>query len=76
MTLAQLKKGETGIVTKTGGKNILRLRLLDMGLVPETAVTVTKLAPLGDPMEIFLRGYRLTLRIEDAKKIAVRLSEE
>ena len=54
----------------------LRCRLLDMGLIPGTAVSVRKIAPLGDPMEIRLRGYELTLRREDAKKIGVKAEGE
>ena len=48
------------------------MRLLDMGLIPKTKVEVRKTAPLGDPIEIQVRGYELTLRLEDAKRIAVR----
>ena len=50
----------------------LRCRLLDMGLIPRTEVTLQKIAPMGDPIQIRVRGYELTLRIEDAKKIEVR----
>ena len=50
---------------------MLRCRLLDMGLIPKTKVTVQRIAPMGDPMEIRLRGYELTLRLEDAAKIEV-----
>ena len=52
-----------------GGEGALRLRLLDMGLIPGTAVSVRKVAPLGDPIEIRIRGYELTLRLEDASYI-------
>ncbi len=54
-----------------GGSGALRHRLLDMGLTPRTAVRVERIAPMGDPMELYLRGYRLTLRKEDASKIEV-----
>ena len=54
-----------------GGEGILRCRLLDMGLIPKTKVTVQRIAPMGDPMEIRLRGYELTLRLEDAAKIEI-----
>lgn len=54
-----------------GGEGALRCRLLDMGLIPHTRVTLQKVAPMGDPIEIMVRGYELTLRIEDAKKIEV-----
>lgn len=69
MTLDQLKPGESGIILQTGGEGALRRRLLDMGLTPKTKITVRKVAPLGDPIELFLRGYVLTLRHEDAAKI-------
>ena len=59
-----------------GGKGELRCRLLDMGLIPKTRVTVTKVAPMGDPIEIQIRGYELTLRVHDAKKIEVREEAE
>ena len=66
MTLDELSVGHSGVITQVGGEGILRCRLLDMGLIPGTAVTVIKVAPMGDPIEIRLRGYELTLRKEDA----------
>lgn len=71
MTLDKLKIGETATITKVGGEGSLRLRLLDMGLIPRTKVTIYKVAPLGDPLEIHLRGYSLTIRLDDAKVIDV-----
>ena len=71
ITLDKLPLGQEGIIYKVGGEGILRRRLLDMGLTPRTRVMVRKRAPLGDPLEIFLRGYELTLRAEDAAKITV-----
>ena len=71
MTLDQLPVGATARISSVGGEGALRLRLLDMGLIPHTAVTVQKVAPMGDPIEIHVRGYELTLRVEDAKKIEV-----
>lgn len=71
MTLKSLPIGESAIITAVNGEGILRLRLLDMGLIPKTKVTVIKIAPMGDPMEIRLRGYELTLRLEDADKIEI-----
>ena len=71
MTLDQLQTGETGIIHSVGSHSAIRRRLLDMGLTPNTAVTIRKTAPLGDPIEIFLRGYALTLRKKDAKTIVV-----
>ena len=56
-----------------GGEGALRLRLLDMGLIPKTAVCVEKLAPLGDPIELRVRGYSLSLRKEDARNITVEV---
>ena len=75
MTLDMLKFGESGIIKSVGGEGELRLRLLDMGLIPKTKVMVRKMAPMGDPIEIHLRGYELTLRIEDAKKIEIESEE-
>lgn len=72
MTLSELGIGKTAIITSVGGEGALRLRLLDMGLIPKTAVTVVKVAPLGDPIELHLRGYELTIRLEDAAVIEVR----
>lgn len=76
MTLDLLPVGSTGVIKTVGGEGILRLRLLDMGLIPHTRVTVTKIAPMGDPMELELRGYVLTLRKEDAHNIEVEVSQE
>ena len=69
MTLAELSLGQRGIIQKVGGEGALRRRLLDMGLTPKTKVEVRKRAPMGDPIELFLRGYVLTIRLEDAAKI-------
>ena len=57
-----------------GGEGALRLRLLDMGVIPKTHITVTRIAPMGDPVEVFLRGYTLSLRLEDAAKVEVELA--
>lgn len=72
MTLKNLPVGKSGIITAVGGEGLLRCRLLDMGLIPRTVVTVQKIAPMGDPMEIRLRGYELTIRMEDADKIEIQ----
>ncbi len=74
MTLANLPIGREGKIKTVGGDGPLRCRLLDMGLIPGTLVTVRKVAPMGDPIEIHVRGYELTLRLEDAQKI--ELTEE
>lgn len=71
MTLDQVAIGQEVKITKVGGEGELRLRLLDMGLIPKTKVCVQKVAPMGDPIEIQLRGYELTIRKEDAGKIEV-----
>lgn len=71
LTLNILPLGQNGIIQTVGGEGILRRRLLDMGLTPRTKVMVRKKAPLGDPLEIFLRGYELTLRADEAAKITV-----
>ena len=71
MTLKELSVGSSGIIGTVGGEGMLRCRLLDMGLIPNTKVTVQRIAPLGDPIEIRLRGYELTLRLEDADKIEI-----
>ena len=67
-TLDKLPLGQEAIIAKVGGEgSILRRRLLDMGLTPRTRVTLQKVAPMGDPIEIRVRGYELTLRIEEAE---------
>ena len=71
MTLNELKPGQSAVITAVGGEGALRCRLLDMGLIPKTKVTVRKVAPLGDPIELHLRGYELTIRLDDAKEISV-----
>lgn len=72
MTLDKLKTGKKGIIQSIGGEGALRRRLLDMGLTPNTMVMVRKVAPLGDPIELHLRSYELTIRQEDAKKIEIK----
>jgi len=71
MTLKTLAIGKSGRVLKVGGEKVLRRRLLDMGITPRTVVTVKKAAPMGDPIELLLRGYVLTLRLDDAEKITI-----
>ena len=71
-TLADLKPGDTGIVVNVGGGEALHRRLLDMGLTPGVKVLLQRTAPLGDPLEIHLRGYSLTLRLDDARTIGIR----
>ena len=71
MTLDKLPLGQEAVITAVGGEGALRCRLLDMGLIPKTRVRVEKVAPLGDPLELRVRGYSLSLRKEDAGKIEV-----
>ena len=71
MTLRDLPIGKTATIRSVGGEGALRQHFLDMGLIPQTVVSVTKVAPMGDPMELLLRGYSLTLRKEDARSITV-----
>ena len=73
MTLNELKAGQECTITKVGGDGELRCRLLDMGLIPKTRVKIVKFAPLGDPVELYLRGYALTIRLENAKLIEVEV---
>ena len=70
-TLDTLKPGERGKIVTIGGSGMLRRRLLDMGLTPGTHVKVIKRAPLGDPIELFLRGYDLSIRLMEAAQITV-----
>lgn len=71
MTLDKLKAGSKGIIKSIGGEGALRRRLLDMGLTPNTPVMVRKVAPMGDPIELHLRSYELTIRQDDASKIEI-----
>lgn len=71
MLLDGLEIGRTAKIIKVGGEGALRLRLLDMGLTPKTLITIHKVAPMGDPIELRLRGYQLSIRLEDAKNIEV-----
>jgi len=75
MTLDMLPLGQEALITKVGGEGALRCRLLDMGLIPKTRVHVEKIAPLGDPIELRVRGYALSLRKEDARNIEVEVLE-
>lgn len=71
MTLDELPIGKSALITNVGGEGALRCRFLDMGLIPKTKVEVRKVAPMGDPIEIRLRGYELTIRRDDAAKIEI-----
>ena len=74
MTLDKLPLGQEAVITAVGGEGAMRFRLLDMGLIPKTKVRIEKIAPLGDPLELRVRGYSLSLRKEDAGKIEVEVA--
>ena len=77
MTLDELAIGKTAVIEAVNGEGALRCRLLDMGLIPGTKVMIRKVAPMGDPIELHIRGYELTVRVDDAKKIDIgSVSEE
>lgn len=71
MTLKDIKIGESATVVKLEGEGAIRRRIMDMGITKGTQVFVKRVAPLGDPIELTVRGYQLSLRKEDAKKILV-----
>ena len=71
MTLKDLAIGKSAVITEVGGDGALRQHFLDMGMIPGAEVTVVKLAPMGDPMELRLHGYELTIRLADAEKIGI-----
>ncbi len=76
MTLDLLPVGKNATIVSVGGEGALRCRLLDMGLIPKTKVKVRKVAPMGDPIELEIRGYELTLRKDDARQIVITESGE
>lgn len=76
MTLGELPIGKQAVIKSVGGEGALRCRFLDMGLIPKTRIEVRKVAPMGDPIEIRLRGYELTVRKDDAAEIEVVPEEE
>ncbi len=71
MTLRELPIGKTAVITDVGGEGALRQHFLDMGVIPGAELAIVKYAPMGDPMELVIHGYELTLRIDDAAKIEV-----
>jgi len=73
--LNELNIGETGRVTKVEGEGKIKRRLFDMGVTPGTSIYLRKKAPLGDPLEVTVRGYELTLRKEDARNIVLEIEE-
>ena len=72
MTLDELEVGKSATIVSVGGVGALRNHFLDMGLTPNTQVTLIKVAPMGDPIELCVRGYELTLRLADAAKIEIK----
>ena len=76
MTLKDLEIGKSAVITEVGGDGALRQHFLDMGMIPGAEVTVVKLAPMGDPMELRLHGYELTIRLADAEKIGIESVSE
>ena len=71
MTLKDLEIGKSAVITSVGGKGALRQHFLDMGMIPGAEVTVVKFAPMGDPMELQVHGYELTLRLAEAEQIEI-----
>ena len=74
-TLDQLEKGETGLIKNVTGEGRIPRRLFDMGVTPGAIVYLRKKAPLGDPVEITIRGYELSLRKEEAKMVSIEVNE-
>ena len=72
MTLKDLQIGQSAVITQIGGEGALRQHFLEMGLIPDATVTLVKYAPMGDPMELIVHGYDLTLRLADSAQISVR----
>ena len=75
MTLKELGIKDTAVITDVGGEGALRQHFLDMGVIPGAEVTVVKFAPMGDPVELMIHGYKLTLRLDDAAKIEIMPTE-
>ena len=74
-TLDQFKIGETGLIKKVEGEGRLRRRLFDMGVTPGATVYLRKKAPLGDPLEVTIRGYELSLRLSEAKLVVLEVED-
>jgi Fe2+ transport system protein FeoA len=71
MLLSEMKEGQTGIVTRVGGNGALRRRILEMGILKGSEIFIEKYAPLKDPLELIVKGYHLSLRVEEAAQITV-----
>ncbi|MBR2560322.1 MAG: ferrous iron transport protein A, partial [Firmicutes bacterium] len=76
MVLSELKKGENAKITAVGGEGATRQHFLDMGVIPGTEIEIVRFAPMGDPVELRLHGYELTMRLADAAEIEVEKLEE
>jgi len=76
MLLSEMKEGEKGVVIRVAGNGALRRRILEMGIVKGTEVFVEKYAPLKDPIELILKGYHISLRVEEAAQITVEKSKQ
>ena len=74
--LSEIKQGQSAYIEKVGGEGALRQHLLDMGVIPGAHVKLIKFAPMGDPMELRIHGYELTLRLADAEKIEILLTDD
>lgn len=75
MLLSELEPGQNAIVESVGGSGSIRRHLLDMGLTPNALVTLQKIAPMGDPIQITVRGFELTLRLEEANNVCHPLGQ-
>ncbi|MDL2123331.1 MAG: ferrous iron transport protein A [Deltaproteobacteria bacterium] len=71
MLLSKMKEGQIGIIVRVGGNGALRRRVLEMGLTKGTEIYVEKYAPLKDPLELIIKGYHISLRVEEAANITV-----
>lgn len=71
MLLSEMKEGQTGIVTSVSGNSVLRRRILEMGILKGSKIFIEKYAPLKDPLELIVKGYHLSLRVEEAAQITV-----
>lgn len=76
MLLSEMKEGERGIIVRVQGNGALRRRILEMGITKGTSVYVEKYAPLKDPVELIVKGFHISLRVEEAAQITVERSQE
>lgn len=71
MLLSEMKEGDSARIVKIGGNGALRRRILEMGIIKDTTIHVEKYAPLKDPLELIVKGYHISLRVEEATQIIV-----